>query len=89
MTVFPTLDDLAKANQLEILILWQGLGYYSRARRIFNSAKQLLKLIGDNDPLDSNSWPNDLKTWMELPGIGRTTAGSIISSAFTFETKGF
>ena len=82
MQAFPTLIDLANASESEILLIWQGLGYYSRARRIFKAAKQLLKLIGDHDPLDPIVWPRDLETWMSLPGIGRTTAGSIISSAF-------
>ena len=42
----------------------------------------MLVLIGDEASLDPALWPKDKKTWIALPGIGRTTAGSIISSAF-------
>ena len=52
MEVFPTLLDLGKASESQVLLLWQGLGYYSRARRILQAAEQLLDLIGDGDPLD-------------------------------------
>ncbi len=82
MQTFPTLSDLAKASEQQVLILWQGLGYYSRARRILQAAKQLLDLIGENNDLNPEVWPSDLETWIALPGIGRSTAGSIISSAF-------
>nr|WP_320668383.1 8-oxo-dGTP diphosphatase MutT [Prochlorococcus sp. MIT 1307] len=82
MQTLPTLLDLVQASEQEILLLWQGLGYYSRARRIHKSAHKLLEVLGGADSLDPSSWPSDLKTWMSLPGIGRSTAGSIISSAF-------
>ncbi len=82
MHVFPTLQSLNQASEQEVLLLWQGLGYYSRARRIYQAAKQLLDLIGEDDPCEPSSWPHELETWMSLPGIGKTTAGSIISSAF-------
>lgn len=82
MNIFPTLSDLAEASEQEVLLLWQGLGYYSRARRILQAAKQLLSVIGDHDHSDPSVWPSDLETWLSLPGIGRSTAGSIISSAF-------
>ena len=82
MEVFPTLLDLGKASESKVLLLWQGLGYYSRARRILKAAEQLLDLIGDGDPLDPVAWPNDLETWISLPGVGRSTGASIISSAF-------
>ena len=82
MQAFPTLMDLAHASEQEVLLLWQGLGYYSRARRLLQAAKHLLVLIGDEASLDPALWPKDKKTWIALPGIGRTTAGSIISSAF-------
>ena len=82
MKTFPSLEDLAYADISKILLLWQGLGYYSRARRIHESSKILAKLIDINQSLDLPSWPKDINIWMKLPGIGKSTAGSILSSAF-------
>ena len=72
MAAFPTLDALAAASLEEVRLQWQGLGYYSRARRLHEAAQLLL----------GRPWPRTLAEWMVLPGIGRTTAGSILSSAF-------
>ena len=84
MKTFPNLDDLANSGEQKILLLWQGLGYYSRARRLHRAAQILLNLIGVDQSIDINAWPKDLESWMALPGIGRSTAGSIISSAFDY-----
>ena len=72
MASFPTLEVLAAASLDEVRLKWQGLGYYSRARRLHESAQLLV----------GRRWPRTLEDWMALPGIGRTTAGSILSSAF-------
>ncbi|WP_286188618.1 8-oxo-dGTP diphosphatase MutT [Synechococcus sp. A15-24] len=72
MAVFPTLDALAAASLEQVRLQWQGLGYYSRARRLHEAAQLLL----------GRPWPRTLAGWMALPGIGRTTAGSILSSSF-------
>ena len=72
MAVFPTVEALAAASLEEVRLQWQGLGYYSRARRLHEAAQLLV----------GGSWPLTLEEWMALPGIGRTTAGSILSSAF-------
>ena len=72
MAAFPTLAALAAASEHEVLLLWQGLGYYSRARRLQQGARQL----------QAQPWPRDLEGWLALSGIGRSTAGSILSSAF-------
>ena len=72
MAIFPTVEALAAASLDEVRLQWQGLGYYSRARRLHQAAQQI----------SGRSWPGDLEEWMALPGIGRTTAGSILSSAF-------
>ena len=72
MAVFPTLEALAAASLDEVRLQWQGLGYYSRARRLHEAAQLLV----------GHPWPHSLEGWMALPGIGRTTAGSILSSAF-------
>ena len=68
----PTVHALAAADVQQVLLLWQGLGYYSRARRLHQAAQQL----------QCEPWPQELEAWLALPGIGRSTAGSILSSAF-------
>ncbi|MGA0040913.1 MAG: A/G-specific adenine glycosylase, partial [Pirellulales bacterium] len=75
MEAFPSLAALAAAEEHDVLLLWQGLGYYSRARRLLAGARQMQAQI-------AGAWPQDLATWLALPGIGRSTAGSILSSAF-------
>ena len=72
MEAFPTVEALAAASLDEVRLQWQGLGYYSRARRLHEAAQRLV----------GGPWPRSLEEWMALPGIGRTTAGSILSSAF-------
>ena len=79
---FPNLTYLAKADLENILLIWQGLGYYSRANRIHQASKILIDLIGVNRDDDPYFWPKGIDQWMSLPGIGRSTAGSIVSSAF-------
>ena len=86
MKVFPTLTSLAEADLENILMIWQGLGYYSRANRIHQSSKILVEFVGKNRDQDPHSWPYRIDQWMSLPGIGRSTAGSIISSAFDLPT---
>ena len=82
MEVFPRLEVLAEADEQAVLLRWQGLGYYSRARRLLAAAQQLfaeLRPVGEADP---QAWPHQLDRWLLLPGIGRSTAGGILSSAF-------
>ena len=86
MKKFPSLIELAVADEQTILLIWQGLGYYSRAKRIHQSSKILIDFVGNNCTQDPLSWPDELGQWMSLPGIGRSTAGSIISSAFDLPT---
>ena len=72
---FPSLADLAHAPQQEVLALWEGLGYYSRARNMHRSAQIMLtKWNGE--------LPRDPQALAGLPGIGRYTAGAIASIAF-------
>jgi A/G-specific adenine glycosylase len=78
MERFPRLEALAAAQEHDVLLLWQGLGYYSRARRLQQGARLLLGAA----PQAADPWPRDLVGWLALPGIGRSTAGSILSSAF-------
>lgn len=72
---FSTLRDLAAANEHDVLRLWEGLGYYSRARNLHRAAKQI---ISDH----CGKIPRDVASLSKLPGIGRYTAGAISSFAF-------
>ncbi|MEX1324494.1 MAG: 8-oxo-dGTP diphosphatase MutT [Synechococcaceae cyanobacterium] len=81
MAAFPGLEALAAAEEHDVLLLWQGLGYYSRARRLHQGARQLLAGRAAQAP-SADPWPRDAEGWLALPGIGRSTAGSILSSAF-------
>jgi A/G-specific adenine glycosylase len=72
----PELSALAAAELQQVLLLWQGLGYYSRARRLRQAAQRIL----ERDPADP--WPRHLEEWLALPGIGRSTAGSLHSTVF-------
>lgn len=70
---FPSIDDLACASVDEVLRLWSGLGYYSRARNLHKTAQKIV---------DLGYFPDALPALMSLPGIGRSTAGAILSIAF-------
>jgi A/G-specific adenine glycosylase len=81
---FPSLEALADAADAEVLLLWQGLGYYSRARRLRAGALQLLAAASAGAPAVAGAppWPADLAGWMALPGLGRSTAASIVSTVY-------
>ncbi|MBS0204667.1 MAG: A/G-specific adenine glycosylase [Planctomycetes bacterium] len=72
---FPTVHDLAAADEAEVLKLWEGLGYYSRARNIHKAARVV---VDRHDGV----FPAELAKLQDLPGIGRYTAGAIASFAF-------
>lgn len=72
---FPTLNHLAAADEARILRLWQGLGYYSRARNMHKCARLLV------DEYNSQ-FPTSYKELLKLPGVGRYTAAAIASLAF-------
>ena len=75
ITAFPTVNDLADANEQQVLKLWEGLGYYRRARNLHACAKQIVT--------EHNSIvPNTVDALLKLPGIGRYTAGAIASIAY-------
>ena len=74
MQEFPTLEMLALANQDQVLKLWAGLGYYSRARNLHRAAQQAWS--------QWQSLPTDEELLQSLPGIGRSTAAAIISLAY-------
>ena len=75
MARFPTLQRLAEADQQEVLKLWEGLGYYSRARNLHRAAQIVV------DELDGEL-PRTRQELLRLPGIGEYTAGAILSLAF-------
>ncbi len=84
MAAVPSVEALAAAAEHDLLLLWQGLGYYSRVRRLQQGARQLLAGAEPTAaaPGPPDRFPRDLEGWLALPGIGRSTAGSILSSAF-------
>jgi A/G-specific adenine glycosylase len=71
----PDLAALAAADLDRVLALWSGLGYYSRARNLHRAARTCVELHGGD-------LPSDLDALLELPGIGRSTAGAIAAQAF-------
>ncbi len=75
MQVFPTVQALASASEETVLKHWQGLGYYSRARNIHKTAKILVERY-------NGEFPTDRKEIEALPGIGKYTAGAILSFGF-------
>ena len=75
MQRFPTVIDLAKAHEDEVLGLWSGLGYYSRARNLHKAAQQVVALHGGH-------FPKDAQTLQTLPGIGPSTAAAVASLCF-------
>ncbi len=71
---FPTVSDLAKAPVDAVLKQWEGLGYYSRARNLHKAAQQVVAQHG-------GQFPETLEEMNALPGIGRSTAGAILTFA--------
>lgn len=72
MARFPTVTDLANAPLDEVLHLWTGLGYYARARNLHKAAQQVATLHG-------GKFPETFEEVAALPGVGRSTAGAILS----------
>jgi A/G-specific adenine glycosylase len=75
MTRFPTVLSLAEASEQDVLNLWEGLGYYSRARNLHKAAQKVMADFG-------GKIPGTIEELRQLPGIGRYTAGAIASMAF-------
>ena len=73
MAQYPTVEELAAAHEDEVLKLWQGLGYYSRARNLHTAAKQIVAL---------GHFPDTLEGIKQLKGVGNYTAAAIGSFAF-------
>ncbi len=75
LKAFPTVKQLATADEQDVLRLWEGLGYYRRARQLHAAAQQVVAEFGGR-------FPNEVAILQSLPGIGRYTAGAIASIAF-------
>ena len=74
-TAFPTVFDLAKANEEQVLKLWQGLGYYSRARNLHKTAQYVASHLG-------GIFPDNYADLLKLKGIGEYTAAAIASFSY-------
>jgi len=72
---FPTIKDLAHSDLQEILKMWEGLGYYARARNFHRAAGVVIREYGGHVPAD---W----ETFLTLPGVGEYTAAAVLSLAF-------
>ena len=72
---YPTIQNLAEVHEEEVLKLWQGLGYYSRARNLHFAAKQVMKQFG-------GKFPSTYKEILSLKGVGEYTAAAVASFAF-------
>jgi A/G-specific adenine glycosylase len=71
---FPSIEELSHADESEVLKLWEGLGYYRRARQLHAAARLIVEKYRGEFPIDYDSV-------LKLPGIGRYTAGAILSIA--------
>jgi len=72
----PDVAALARAEEDEVLALWSGLGYYSRARALRAAAREI---VARKD----GEWPRTRAEWLALPGVGPYTAGAVLSIAFS------
>jgi A/G-specific adenine glycosylase len=75
LQAFPTVNDLATASEQQVLRLWQGLGYYARARNLHKCAKTVVVLYNGN-------FPETYADLLSLPGVGEYTAAAIASFAY-------
>ncbi len=75
MEELPTVEALAAVDEERLMKLWQGLGYYSRARNLRKAARMIVEVYGGR-------FPESYKALLSLPGVGDYTAGAIASIAF-------
>ena len=75
MSAFPNCKTLAEANEAEVLKAWEGLGYYNRARNLQKAARVVMEEHG-------GKFPGTLTELEALPGVGRYTAGAVMSFAY-------
>ena len=75
LAALPTVEDLAAAEEDKLLKLWEGLGYYNRARNLQKCARVIVNDL-------HGAFPTDYDGWLALPGIGPYTAGAVASICF-------
>jgi A/G-specific adenine glycosylase len=75
LKLFPTIEALATADLQQVLKAWEGLGYDARVRNLHQAAQIIVRDY-------QNNFTQELNIILKLPGIGRTTAGGILSAAF-------
>lgn len=75
MQRFPSIEALARASMQEVLVAWEGLGYYGRARNLYRAAGLVMQEY-------NGKLPQEARLLRKLPGVGRYTAGAIASIAF-------
>jgi A/G-specific adenine glycosylase len=75
MVRFPKVQALAAATEQDVLSVWSGLGYYRRAKALHRAAKMIAEER-------AGRFPETLEGWLALPGVGRYTAGAILSIAY-------
>lgn len=75
LKAFPTIFDLASAEEEQVLKLWQGLGYYSRARNLHYTAKYIASEL-------DGKFPDNYKDLLKLKGVGEYTAAAIASFSY-------
>ncbi|MEO5666828.1 MAG: hypothetical protein ABIR96_02090 [Bdellovibrionota bacterium] len=75
---FPKIEDLAEASAEDVLKMWAGLGYYSRARNVHATAKELVAWRTTHE----GRWPERASEWQSFKGIGPYTAAAVASIAF-------
>ncbi|MCO6459663.1 MAG: A/G-specific adenine glycosylase [Pirellulaceae bacterium] len=74
LRAFPDVKSLAAASEQDVLRLWEGLGYYRRARQLHAAARRIVELHG-------GAFPREFDQVLDLPGVGRYTAGAVLSIA--------
>ena len=75
LATYPTVQDLANSTEKKVLRLWQGLGYYTRARNLYKCAQHIATHL-------KGIFPRRYANLIKLPGIGPYTAAAIASIAF-------
>lgn len=75
LRAFPNVRSLAAADEQDVLRLWEGLGYYRRAKHLHLAARMMVQTL-------NGKLPNDPIVWQDLPGVGRYILGAVLSQAF-------